>query len=314
MEFEISKKQIKDFQIHILDWYTKYQRDLPWRKTRDPYKILISEIMLQQTQVSRVIPKYESWIQKFPTVESLANARVSDVLKFWSGLGYNRRALNLKKTAEIIMRDFEGKFPQDEKLLRSLPGIGIYTSRAVLCFAFDHQIAVVDTNIKKVILTQFNNRHRERSPLSDGAGRRATISSYDEIASLGRGSRFAARRAPKAASSSLLAMTDKEIQIIADQLLPYGLAYEWNQALMDYSNTMLKEYKIPIPKQSKFFGSHRYYRGQALKILLEKKRVPVSEIGKLLEKDHEKEWCEKLLADLESEGFIKIKNQIVSLM
>ena len=167
----LMSSEVKKFQQKILDWYEKNKRDLPWRRTRDPYKIWISEIMLQQTQVSRVIPKYEAWLEKFPTVASLAKAKTADVLAMWSGLGYNRRALNLKKTAERVVNEFGGKFPRDEKLLRSLPGIGEYTAGALLCFAFDEQIAVVDTNIRKVILTQFLNLPRHsgnggRSPSS----------------------------------------------------------------------------------------------------------------------------------------------------
>ncbi|MGH7245331.1 MAG: A/G-specific adenine glycosylase, partial [Candidatus Levyibacteriota bacterium] len=151
----ISPKEVRDFQKKILSWFAKNKRDLPWRKSRDPYNILISEVMLQQTQVPRVIPKYNEWIKKFPTIQSLAKATTRDVLSLWSGLGYNRRALYLQKTAQEIVEKYHGKFPEDEKQLQSLPGIGEYTARAVLCFAFDKQIAVIDTNIKKVIAIHF---------------------------------------------------------------------------------------------------------------------------------------------------------------
>src|SRR5258708_3311988 len=158
---ELSQHIIKNFQQKILSWYAVNQRDLPWRKTRDPYSILVSEVMAQQTQLSRVIPKYEAWIAALPTVYDLAKASTGEVLKLWSGLGYNRRALYLQKAAQIIVSEFAGKFPQEEKVLQTLPGIGEYTSRAVLCFAFDKQIAVVDTNVRKVIITKFFNRHCE---------------------------------------------------------------------------------------------------------------------------------------------------------
>src|SRR5205823_2715606 len=113
-----------------------------------------------------------------------------------------------------------------------------------------------------------------------------------------------------------LAMTDKEIQSIAEQLLPHGQAYDLNQALMDYSRTMLAKEKIPIPKQSKFLGSRRYYRGQILKLLLQKKRIPVKEIGQLIKKDftsNDNEWLQKLLADLEKEGFITVQKHVIFL-
>lgn len=152
---KITPSHIKAFQKEILEWYSHHQRDLPWRRDRDPYNILVSEVMLQQTQVPRVIPKYEEWLKTFPNLESLAVASARDVLLHWSGLGYNRRALYLQKFAKSVVEQFGGAIPQDEKTLRSLPGIGEYTARALLCFAFNRQVAVVDTNIRKVIAVKF---------------------------------------------------------------------------------------------------------------------------------------------------------------
>ena len=151
------KKQILQFQEKILAWYQTHQRDLPWRKTRNPYHILVSEVMSQQTQVGRVIPKYEAFLKVFPTVEALSRGSTGEVLRIWSGLGYNRRALNLQKTAKVITREYKGVFPQNIKELEKLPGIGKYTASAVACFAFDQQVAVIDTNIRKVIAVEFFN-------------------------------------------------------------------------------------------------------------------------------------------------------------
>jgi A/G-specific adenine glycosylase len=275
-QFEL--KGIKIFQQKILDWYAENQRDLPWRKTRDPYHILVSEVMLQQTQVSRVIPKYNAWFEKFSTVKDLAEASVSDVLLMWSGLGYNRRALHLKKTAEILVKEYDCLFPQDEKILKKFPGIGDYTARALLCFAFDRQVAVVDTNVRKVILTEFLKLYH---------------------------------------SETVCLMTNNEIQIIANQLLPEGKASIWNQALMDYSSAVLREQKIPIPKQSKFLGSHRYYRGQVLKILLQKKNVLIEDLGFLIKKDYthaDCEWLDGLVLELQKEGFVDMRDGTVMLV
>ena len=288
----ISQQEITTFQKKILDWYAKNQRDLPWRRTRDPYRILISEVMSQQTQLSRVVPKYEAWIEKFPTVQSLGAAKVSEVLQYWSGLGYNRRALNVKKTAEIITKKYGGKFPQDEKELQSLPGIGQYTARAVLCFAFDQQIAVIDTNVRKVILTQFVN-----SKISENSGnQRVRLSDRQSLEDKKIG--------------------DTAFLEIATQLLPDGRAYEWNQALMDYAAAVLKKEKISITKQSKFYGSRRYYRGQILKQLLQMKQIEIDQIGPLIKKDYnesEKEWLQKLLEELINEGFISMKDNVIYL-
>ena len=144
----ISQASRKEFQSHIFSWWKTHRRDLPWRHTHDPYKIFVSEIMLQQTQVSRVIPKYLEFIHQYPTVNSLAKASTSDVLRLWKGMGYNRRALYLKKSALL------GEIPKTEKELMKLPGVGKYTARAILVFAYKQDIAMVDTNIRQ-ILTHF---------------------------------------------------------------------------------------------------------------------------------------------------------------
>lgn len=292
---ELSQLHITAFQNKILTWYEEHQRDLPWRslvldphtKSRDPYKILLSEIMAQQTQISRVIPKYKAWLDAFPTIQDLAKAPVSEVLKHWSGLGYNRRALNLKKTAQVIVGQYGGKFPTTEKELLSLPGIGQYTARAIMCFAFDQQVSVVDVNVKKVILTQV---------LKEGGNKKE----------LRLGDANAGQENSK--------MSDKQIAEIADKLLPHGKAYEWNQALMDYSAMMLKKEKIDIPKQSTFKGSRRYYRGQIVKQLLEKKEINIKHIGALVKKDFtvaDKGLMDGILDELQKEGFITIRGELI---
>jgi A/G-specific adenine glycosylase len=151
---QISKKRIGEFQKFIFLWWKKNARDLPWRHTADPYHILVSEIMLQQTQVSRGLPKYLAFLSRFPDVQHLADASVADVLREWKGLGYNRRALYLKKTAEAIVTNYHGIFPNTKKELMTLPGIGAYTAGAILVFAFRQDVSMVDTNIRR-IMTHF---------------------------------------------------------------------------------------------------------------------------------------------------------------
>ena len=146
---------VRKFQTTILSWYKKHQRDLPWRKTHDPYKILVSEIMLQQTQVSRVIPKYKEFLKTFPTVESLAKAPDKKLLTVWSGLGYWRRARFLKEAAKAITKEHNGVFPRTPEELVQLPGIGPYTAGAVACFAFNNVDPFIDTNIRRVYLHFF---------------------------------------------------------------------------------------------------------------------------------------------------------------
>lgn len=144
-----------EFKKRVYDHFKKYGRDFPWRKTRDPYKILVSEIMLQQTQTVRVIPKYKAWLTKFPNWKKLSSASVKSVLTTWQGLGYNRRALALKQTAEIISHKHAGAFPTDYAKIMALPGIGPYTAGAVLAFAFNIPIPIIETNIRTVFIHEF---------------------------------------------------------------------------------------------------------------------------------------------------------------
>ena len=132
----------------ILAWYAAVRRDLPWRRTADPYRILVSEVMLQQTQVARVVPYYEAWLEQFPDERALADAPAADVLRRWSGLGYNRRALALQAACAAVVR--EG-WPRTVEGLLALPGVGPYTAAAVASFAFGVQAAAVDTNVRRVI-------------------------------------------------------------------------------------------------------------------------------------------------------------------
>lgn len=142
----------------ILAWYAAVRRDLPWRRTRDPYEILVSEVMLQQTQVARVVPYYEAFLARFPSERALADAPAADVLRLWSGLGYNRRALALQAAAAVVARD---GWPRTVEGLRTLPGVGPYTAAAVASFAFDVQAAAVDTNVRRVIERLDRRRRRE---------------------------------------------------------------------------------------------------------------------------------------------------------
>jgi A/G-specific adenine glycosylase len=155
---------IRDFRHVVLDYYEKTGRhDLPWRKTRDPYKILVSEVMLQQTQVSRVLVKYREFLAAYPTIEDLAGASLSDVLKVWSGLGYNRRGRFLQLAAQAVVERHKGKVPQDVMILESLPGIGAYTARAIATFAFNQPHAFIETNIRSVFLHHFFPKGRNVS-------------------------------------------------------------------------------------------------------------------------------------------------------
>jgi A/G-specific adenine glycosylase len=147
----LSGSQTAAFQHTLLDWYDAHARDLPWREDRDPYRVWLSEIMLQQTRVAAVIAHYHEFLGRFPTVQKLAAAREASVLAAWSGLGYYRRARMLHAAAKIVVRELGGKFPTTAAELRELPGVGRYTAAAIASIAFGEPVAVVDGNVERVL-------------------------------------------------------------------------------------------------------------------------------------------------------------------
>ncbi len=239
----MTKKQ-KQHCIDVLAWYKEHRRDLPWRKTRDPYKILISEVMLQQTQVSRVVEKYKEFFRAFPNAKQLAEARTADVITAWKGLGYNRRALFLQRTAQTVRQQFGGKFPKTLEELKTLPGVGDYTARAVLSFAFEQATPVLDTNHRKFYQKTFFG---------------------DDIRT----------------DKELLKKAEEVVAWISTEM-GEPVVYEWNQALMDWVSARSQMYKLPkVGKQKKtvrFKDTDRYVRGRIIDILREERRMSLASI------------------------------------
>jgi len=165
-----SPSQIRSFKKKVYDYYDNQGRDLPWRKRVTPYRVLVSEIMLQQTQVDRVIAKYREFLAAFPDFKALAQAPMARLLRLWSGMGYNRRALALKALAQDVVTEHKGKLPSDPDILVTLPGIGPYTAGAISAFAFNRPVVFMDTNIRRVYIHEFfrdgeNIRDEELRPL-----------------------------------------------------------------------------------------------------------------------------------------------------
>ena len=271
---------IPQFQEKILSWYKKNRRDLPWRNTKDPYHILVSEVMLQQTQVARVLPKYKEFLQKFPTLKTLAEASDKTILQTWASLGYWRRAKYLKQIAKIlgnlVPKSLGTKFPSTPDALEMLPGIGHYTARALACFAFGNTEAFLDTNIRRVYLHFF---FPERKNVSDA-----------------------------------------EILPIAKRAVWKKNPREWHYALFDYGATVLKDKKINkrskhYAKQSKFEGSFRSFRTKVMRFLLDQpnQTAASSKIERLLTKSGSPYATEKIFASLEKDGLIKKKGNSLSL-
>ena len=159
----MSPKSIPDARTHrlrfkrrLVAWFRQHGRDLPWRRTRDPYQVLVSEVMLQQTQVSRVEGYWHRFLDRFPTIQHLAAARPKRVREAWAGLGYYRRAANLHALARTVVTDHDGNLPQEAEALRALPGVGRYTAGAVASFAWESAEPAVDTNVARVLRRVFH--------------------------------------------------------------------------------------------------------------------------------------------------------------
>jgi A/G-specific adenine glycosylase len=163
-----SPQNVRAFRRSLVGWYRRNGRDLPWRRTRDPYAILVSELMLQQTQVAAVIPYYDKWLRRFPDFASLARASENEVLRAWQGLGYYARARNLHATAKTVIDRHGGRFPQAIGQMQQLPGVGKYTAHAVASFAFDQSVPIVEANTGRVLARLFNLRES----IDSDAGRR----------------------------------------------------------------------------------------------------------------------------------------------
>lgn len=169
----VDRARLTRFQRALLRWYARHGRDLPWRRTRDPYAILVSEMMLQQTQVGRVLDYYPRFLARYPTVESLAAAAPAAVRESWEGLGYYRRALNLRRSAVLVAERHGGRFPADLVALQRLPGIGRYTAGAVAAFAFGQDAPILDTNAARVLSRVFGRAGVQAGRAGSGHWRRS---------------------------------------------------------------------------------------------------------------------------------------------
>lgn len=242
-------EKINKFNKKIWNFYTTEGRNnLPWRRTNDGYEILVSEFMLQQTQVERVIPKYKKFLNKFPYLQSLAEVPQSEVIGMWQGLGYNRRALYLKKTAEVLLRKYNGKFPSIENELISLPGIGPATAGSLAAFIHNKPSIFIETNIRRVFIHEFFKDEKE------------------------------------VPDKKVFYLIEEAIDRSNPREWYYALM-DYGSSLgkeKENANKQSKHYT----KQSKFKGSKREVRGKILKMLLENKKLEVEKIKKDITTSH----------------------------
>jgi A/G-specific adenine glycosylase len=278
------KTNYSAFKKKVWNHYAKEKRVFPWRETQDPYKILVSEIMLQQTQTDRVVAKYNSFLKKWPTAKKLASADLRDVLAEWSGLGYNRRGKNLWLLAKAVVADHKGKIPDTTEALQKLPGIGPYTARAIMAFAYNKSFPLIETNIRAVyIYSFFNNPGKDESQQKSKTQQQS-------------------KAQEKIADDVLFPLIEKTL----DEKNPR----EWYYALMDYGS-YLKKQKLSTnvrhasyKKQTTFKGSIREARGAIMRNLIES-RMTLKKLQEKIKLPHDR--IETALAAMEKEGII-LKN------
>ncbi len=265
---------IPQFRRIVLSYYRKEGRHtLPWRRSRTPYRVLVSEVMLQQTQVERVIPYFREWMKKYPTVRALADAPLSDVLRSWQGLGYNRRAKMLHDAAKVIMKQHGGKVPRTVEELEALPGVGPYTARAIAAFAYDENVVFIETNLRTAVIHHF---FADRSGIPD---------------------------------SEVLAVLEKALPKNSRANSRVLGSREWYAALMDYgahlkrSGVRINAKSKGYVKQAAFKGSGREARGAILRAAAAK---PTSKAALLkLFPEKRKLQVEEQLEKLVREGLVE---------
>jgi len=261
---KLSCKQIRRFRKEIYDYYKRNKRKLPWRETRDPYKILLSELMLQQTQVGRVIAKYKQFLRRFPTIESVARAPLRAILEQWQGLGYNRRALALKNLAAMVVDRHAGRIPSTIEALKALPGVGAATAGAVCAFAFNKPAVFVETNIRSVFIHHF---FHDREGVTD---------------------------------SEILPLVAQTLDAKRPRRWYYALM-DYGVALKERHPNPSRR-SAHYTKQSPFEGSLRQVRGMILRALV--KQPGISEPALVQEINRDAAMVRHCLGQLRTEGFI----------
>jgi A/G-specific adenine glycosylase len=261
----LTPSQIRAFKKKVYDYYDHQGRDLPWRKGVTAYRVLISEIMLQQTQVERVTEKYREFLAAFPDFKALAQAPTAKLLKIWSGMGYNRRALSLKALAQNVVSEHKGRLPSAPDILVTLPGIGKYTAGAVAAFAFNKPVVFMDTNIRRVYIHEF---FLDRQNIHD-----------DELLPL-----------------VLQTLDAKNPRKWYNALMDYG-----SMVKREHGNPNKKS--AHYTRQSPFENSNRQVRGRIMKVLVAMAPLTAARIVKETGMDTKR--VKKNLTDLEREGFIK---------
>lgn len=268
----------------LLAWGAEARRDLPWRRTRDPWAVLVSEVMLQQTQVPRVVPRWHAFLERFPTVPTCAAAPVADVIAEWAGLGYNRRAVALHRTAAACVERHGGELPDDLGALLALPGIGPYTARAVLAFAHERDVGVVDTNVGRLFARTLGGplRPAAAQALADAAVPEGEGWAWNQaLFDLGAG--VCAKRVP------------------ACERCPVAGWCAWSAAGRPDPDPALGSAGVSTP-QSRFEGSDRQGRGRLVDALRARGRVPAASLAEAAGWPEDPDRARRVAATLVADG------------
>lgn len=292
-------------------------RDLPWRATDDPYAILVSEVMLQQTQVDRVLPKYQQFLAAFPTLADLARASTAEVISVWVPLGYNRRAVSLQAIARQVIAEYDGRLPEMVEELLKLKGIGRYTAGAIACFAYRKQVATVDTNIYRVLHRVFLGLEYPEAKMSTTA----MFAFAEQL--LPPGEAYNWHQALMDMGATICVSANP--QCGRCPLQECCMAYqEMSQHSLFPSGAVLRELRKVAEKRAAypaqpFTSSNRYFRGRVvahLRTLPAGQPLPLNELGPVLKADFQDAdlpWLEKLLAGLQRDGLVVHTEQGVRL-
>jgi A/G-specific adenine glycosylase len=282
------------FVQRLLDWYAVHQRDLPWRRTRDPYAILVAEVMLQQTQVERVIPKYHAFLARFPTLADLAAAPVAEVIRAWHGLGYNLRAVRLHRIARAAAARFGGELPSDYETLLTLDGIGPYTAAAVAAIAFGRDHLAPDTNVRRVLGRLLAGQDLPRG----GAAEQALLGAAGALLPAGEAGAF---------NQALMDLGALVCTARAPRCLICPL-----RADCRYAAAPPPPPRRRAPTASHFVGSTRYYRGRVVAVLRglpPGASVSVEELARMVRPEvdpRSDDWLAGLLGKLAAEGLVRV--------
>jgi A/G-specific adenine glycosylase len=329
----LDQEQRSRLHSTLLEWYTSHGRhQLPWRHTHEPYAILVAEIMLQQTQVERVLPKYISFLQKFPSIASLAEAPTSEVIREWAGLGYNQRAVRLQECARQVATSFAGKLPTSISDLMTLPGIGRYTAGAIACFAFGLPVATVDTNIRRVLRRLFlgiapadwqegDRSAREILALAGWALPRDAAYDWQQ-ALMDLGATTCLGRRPLCESCPLTGSCRAYAEVSREALFPGGEALthlrrvaEVREGYSALARPDRHRSTKPVKKRETFGNSSRYFRGrivEVLRSLAPGESLMLAELGERIRPDFTARdsqlasWLGGIVSKLERDGLVRL--------